>query len=109
MFISQNQFDSSLNNTFCEIHNLNKCSKGRADLILYGNREDMTESHHAGTKYLWAGTNGVLEMHGKEKLSWTHLDEHIFRDNVPVEQLKWKQYRWSSYDKSGATRSWPEI
>lgn len=65
----------------------------------------MAENHHVGSKFLWVGTDGVLEMHGREKLSWTHLEEHIFRDNVPVEQLRWKQYRWSSFDKSGATRS----
>ena len=37
-------------------YSLNKCPKGRADVILYGNREDMAENHHVGTKYLWAGT-----------------------------------------------------
>ena len=53
--------------------------KGRADIILYGNQEDMAENHHVGRKYLWVGANGVLEMHGEEKMSWANLNEHIFR------------------------------
>jgi len=49
---------------------------GKADIVLYGNEGDMPESDaRPGSKYLWANTNGVLEMHGKEKLSWTQLDE----------------------------------
>ena len=69
--------------------------------MLYGNVEDMEESHHVGTKYLWVANNGVLEMHGKEKVSWTHLNEHIFRDNIPVEQLFWRQHRWGANIHSG--------
>lgn len=63
-----------------------KCRyQGLADVVLFGNLEDMVDHHQVGTKYLWVSTGGVLEMHGKEKLSWTHLEEHIFRDNVPAE------------------------
>ena len=35
-----------------------------------------------------------MEMHGKEKVSWTQLDEHIFRQNVPAERLLWRQTNW---------------
>ena len=27
-----------------------------------------------GTKFLWVANEGVLEMHGEEKHSWTHLE-----------------------------------
>ena len=53
--------------------------KGLADITLFGNMEDMVDHHHVGTKYLWVSAGGVLEMHGREKLPWTHLNEHIFR------------------------------
>ena len=43
---------------------------------------------------MWLTSNGVLELHGKEKLSWTQLDEHIFRRNIPAEELRWKQSKW---------------
>ena len=33
-------------------------------------------------------------MHGKEKVSWTQLDEHIFRQNVPAERFLWTQTNW---------------
>jgi len=65
--------------------------QGLADIVLYGNREDMPENHHAGTKYLWAASNGVLEMHGKEKHHWTHLNEHIFKNSIPAESLEFRQ------------------
>ena len=63
--------------------------------MLYGNKDDMSNNHQAGTKYLWVGNEGVLEMHGEEKLSWTHLDEHLFRDNVAAEQLHFQQFQWA--------------
>ena len=65
--------------------------EGLADIVLYGNREDMTENHHVGTKYLWVASDGVLELHGKEKHSWTHLNEHIFKDSIPAESHEFKQ------------------
>ena len=55
---------------------------GKADIVLYGNEGDMPESDaRPGSKYLWANTNGVLEMHGKEKLSWTQLDEVSYKND----------------------------
>ena len=62
--------------------------KGRADIILYGNQEDMAENHHVGRKYLWVGASGVLEMHGEEKMSWANLNEHIFRKKSLIFNLK---------------------
>ena len=43
---------------------------------------DMAENHHVGRKYLWVGNEGVLEMHGEEKMAWTKLEEHIFRKRL---------------------------
>ena len=37
------------------------------------------------------GDGGSLELHGKEKLHWTTLEDHIFRNNVPVEELRFLQ------------------
>ena len=72
---------------------------GKADIVLYGNEGDMAESDaRPGSKYLWANTNGVLEMHGKEKLPWTQLDEHIFRNNIAAEQHFFKQNHWINCD-----------
>ena len=42
----------------------------------------MAENHHVGRKYLWVGNEGVLEMHGEEKMAWTKLEEHIFRKRL---------------------------
>jgi len=61
--------------------------QGLADIALYGNPEDHTAHSVAGHKYLHVAQGGTLEMHGAEKLPWTTLDEHIFRDSVPAEQL----------------------
>ena len=52
-----------------------------------------------GVKFLHVSTGGVLEMHGKEKHHWTNLDEHIFKNNVPAEQLLFKQNKWNSIDE----------
>ena len=60
---------------------------GLADIALYGNPEDHTAHSVAGHKYLHVAQGGTLEMHGAEKRPWTTLDEHIFRDSVPAEQL----------------------
>ena len=68
--------------------------QGQADIVLYGEENDMTTNSQAGVKYIWAHDGGVWEMHGKEKLPWTRLNEHIFRNNVPAEELKWKQTRF---------------
>ena len=58
--------------------------KGLADIVLFGNMEDMVDHHHVGTKYLWVSSGGVLEMHGRQKLPWTHLTEHIFRNSSVI-------------------------
>jgi hypothetical protein len=41
-----------------------------------------------GYKYLWGGNEGTIEIHGKEKLAWTHLNEHIFANSVPVNEFE---------------------
>jgi len=49
-----------------------KCRyQGKADIVLYGNKGDMPSHTVVGEKYLWTDTNGTLEIHGKEKKSWT--------------------------------------
>ena len=74
--------------------------EGLADLVLYGNEEDMTFQHpNPGVKFLHVSSDGVLEMHGKVKHHWTNLDEHIFKDNVAAEQLLFKQNKWNSIDQ----------
>ena len=65
--------------------------QGNADVILYGNREDMVEDVTAGTKYLWCSNDCVLEMHGKDKKSWTHLADHLFRNNIAADDLIFNQ------------------
>ena len=45
--------------------------QGKADIVLYGNSGDMEDHPLAGEKYLWTKQDGTLEIHGKEKKSWT--------------------------------------
>ena len=65
--------------------------QGLADVVLYGNLEDMTADHHVGVKYLWVADSGVLEMHGQERTSWTHLNDHLFKNSIPSEVLQFNQ------------------
>ena len=65
--------------------------QGKADIVLYGNEGDHPWNSVAGNKYIWLTTDGVMEIHGKEKLSWTQLNDHIFRDNIAAEQLEFYQ------------------
>ena len=51
----------------------------------------MPRDAHAGYKYLWVGRNGVLEMHGEEKKSWTWLDDHLCANSVCAVGLEWQQ------------------
>ena len=61
--------------------------QGKADIVLYGDLTDHEEDNVVGHKFLHVSNQGVLEMHGKEKLHWTTLEDHVFKDNVPLEQL----------------------
>ena len=70
--------------------------QGNADIVLYGNREDMIEDSQVGTKYLWVAHGGVLEMHGKEKHSWTYLEDHLVRNGIAADNLTWIQDKLSS-------------
>jgi len=46
--------------------------QGKADIVLYGNKEDMVAtSGLTGEKFLHTGKKGTLEIHGKWKKSWT--------------------------------------
>ena len=65
--------------------------QGNADIVLYGNKEDMEEQDTVGTKYLWVSNEGVLEMHGKEKHSWTYLEDHLVRNGIAADNLTWIQ------------------
>ena len=65
--------------------------QGEADVVLFGNKEDMTEHPHVGTKYLWCASDCVLEMHGKEKQSWTYLEDHLFRNSIPADNIEFYQ------------------
>ena len=55
----------------------------------------MSEHPMVGTKYLWCGPDCVLEMHGKEKKSWTHLEDHVFRNTIPADNLEFYQDRFT--------------
>jgi hypothetical protein len=62
----------------------------KASITLYGNYTDMEEHIDGwvlGHKFLWAGYNGVVELHGKEKVAWTFLQDHAFALNSPVEPV----------------------
>ena len=53
--------------------------------------EEDTSTVDAGTKYLWAAAGGVVEIHGEDRKGWTHLDDHVWANSVPVEELEWSQ------------------
>ncbi|CBY20187.1 unnamed protein product [Oikopleura dioica] len=76
--------------------------QGRLDITLYGDEDAMEQD--MGVKYLHADEGGVIELHGKEKHHWTHLENHLFANSVAVEQLEWLQDRTN--DGQGA---WPDI
>ena len=58
--------------------------QGRADIAIYGDVDLSMEHAVAGQKYLLVDKEGVLEIHGKEKVAWTKLNDHLFANNVPV-------------------------
>ena len=49
------------------------------------------ESDKVGRKFLWGAPGGVVELHGQEKRSWTHLADHLFRNGVAADDLLWEQ------------------
>ena len=59
---------------------------GDAEIVLYGNVTEMEETW-VGRKMVHAGWRSVLELHGKEKKSWTHLNEHLFANNLPFHPI----------------------
>ena len=62
----------------------------------------MAVDYHVGTKYLWTGNEGVLEMHGQQKVPWTKLNDHLFKDSVAAEVLEFKQSKQNK-DQHGGT------
>ena len=66
--------------------------QGYADVVLYGDRDAHEPDEHTGYKYLWASGKSVLELHGKEKKSWTVLDGgHIYQENTPTDPITFEQ------------------
>ena len=66
--------------------------QGYADISLYGDRDAHEPDEHTGYKYLWASGKSVLELHGKEKKSWTLLDGgHIYQENTPTDPIFFEQ------------------
>ena len=55
-------------------------------LTLYGNHSEMYDHPTAGQKYLWCREESTCEFHGKEKKTWTFLNEHLFAQNSPITQ-----------------------
>ncbi|XP_020497083.1 cell migration-inducing and hyaluronan-binding protein [Labrus bergylta] len=52
--------------------------KGNLTISLFGRLDDSDQEHsYFGRKYIGVGTGGTLEIHGKEKLSWTFLNKTI--------------------------------
>ena len=66
---------------------------GNADIVLYGRHRDMPSVDNVGRKFLWAAPGGVLELHGKEKKSWTHLSDHLVRNGIAADDLIWEQHQ----------------
>ena len=66
--------------------------QGYADVVIYGDRDAHEPDEHTGYKYLWAASKSVLELHGKEKKSWTVLDNgHIYQENTPTDPIMFEQ------------------
>ena len=55
-----------------------------ATITLYGDVSAMNEGP-VGRKYVWCSTGSVCEFHGQEKLSWTLLNDTLFKQNSPVD------------------------
>ena len=39
---------------------------------------------------------GLIEIHGKEKMSWTHLSDHLFAKNQPVPVVERVEKNWQN-------------
>ena len=58
---------------------------------------------NVGRKFLWAAEGGVLELHGEEKKSWTHLADHLPRNGIAADDLVWLQ---NSRQEHGLKEFW---
>ena len=41
---------------------------------------------------------GLIEIHGKEKMSWTHLSDHLFAKNQPVPVVERVEKNWQNIE-----------
>lgn len=41
---------------------------------------------------------GLIEIHGKEKMSWTHLSDHLFAKNQPVPAVERVEKNWQNIE-----------
>ena len=41
---------------------------------------------------------GLIEVHGKEKMSWTHLSDHLFANNQPVPAVERVEKNWQNIE-----------
>ena len=71
----------------------------------------MEDNGGVGKKYLWCSAGSTCEFHGKEKLSWTVLEDHLMKGNSPVEPKSFDFIPpgrgWPSNPKN--TKNWAEI
>ncbi|GAB5526083.1 MAG: hypothetical protein Roseis2KO_39550 [Roseivirga sp.] len=59
-----------------------------ATITLKGTNPSQMDVMHMGTKFLGAMNNGVIELHGKEKVSWTKLRETVSSVSSTPNRLK---------------------
>ena len=60
----------------------------------------MTEHGLVGQKYIWCSNGSTCQFHGAEKRTWTFLDEHLMRDNSPMNRYSF------DYAPGGAVAWW---
>ena len=86
-----------------------KCRfNGELDIELYGTRADQIKLESELDRSVFCDhgycdsihkavlvmKGGLIEIHGKEKHSWTHLNEHLFANNQPVPKQVRTEQRW---------------
>ncbi|XP_063436803.1 uncharacterized protein LOC134718239 [Mytilus trossulus] len=49
----------------------------KTEIILKGIRNEIPDVGHCGQKFICVAQGGTLELHGKDKLSWTKLDKTV--------------------------------
>ena len=69
----------------------------KATISLYGDNDAMEDIGGVGKKFVWCSAGSTCEFHGKEKHSWTTLNDHLMKSNSPVEK---RSFDYSS-DENG--------